>query len=396
MGAMRFNRLSWLASILLFLLIPPYFMWGILSNNATKILITVLFCGIFYVYREREDMKNQGLKVLFVFTLIYYILGGIINGQSNGFGVLARTIMLLYVFIPFSKKDFTLSVYNRFVTIYAIVISISLLSYVGAKLGYLHPIGHLVVGQHNRAYTIYPLLVLDSNFDFLRFYGPFNEPGVVGTLAALLLCTQKFNFKDWRTWVILVSGILSMSLFFFGLVVCYGFVYLVFIKRRFLVALMFVGLFAGFYMQTKDDPILYNTLWQRFEWDEAEHQFKGDNRKNEAVDSFYEELKTKPSFWLGSSKTEVERFWRLVEETSSYKVIVLNSGMIFLILYLLFFVFIARKYANNNLMLALFVLVLLSNTYQRPDIYSELMLFLYPFFGRYCLSGDSENTFLTQ
>lgn len=392
---MKFNRLSWLASIMLFLLIPPYFMWGIFSNNATKILFSVFFCGIFFIYKESNKDKNRGLKALFIFTLLYYILGGVINGQSNAFGVCARIMMLLYVFIPFAKKDFTVSVYNKFLTIYAIVISISLLSYIGAQLGYLHPIGNLVVGQHNRAYTIYPLLVLDSGFDFLRFYGPFNEPGVVGTLAAVLLCTQKFNFKDWRTCVILVSGILSMSLFFFGLVVCYGFVYIVFIKRRFVVALLFVGLFAGFYMQTKDDTILYNTLWQRFEWDETEHQFKGDNRKNEAVDKFYNELKTKPSFWFGSSQSEVERFWRLVEETSSYKVIVLNSGMLFLFLYLLFFVILARRYADNNLRLALFVLVLLANTYQRPDVYSELMLFLYSYFGRYSLSNDREGEILT-
>lgn len=349
----------------------------------------------FFIYKESENDKNQGLKALFIFTLLYYIFGGIINGQSNVFGVCARMMMLLYVFIPFAKKEFAVSVYNKFLTIYAIVISISLLSYIGAQLGYLHPIGNLVVGQHNRAYTIYPLLVLDSGFDFLRFYGPFNEPGVVGTLAAVLLCTQKFNFKDWRTSVILVSGMLSMSLFFFGLVVCYGFIYIVFVKRRFVVALLFVGLFAGFYMQTKDDTILYNTLWQRFEWDETEHQFKGDNRKNEAVDKFYDELKTKPSFWFGSSQSEVERFWRLVEETSSYKVIVLNSGMLFLFLYLLFFVILARRYADNNLRLALFVLVLLANTYQRPDVYSELMLFLYSYFGRYSLSNDRENEILT-
>lgn len=395
MGAMKFKRLSWLASIMLFLLIPPYFMWNVLSSNAIKILFTTFLCSIFYIYKDRIVAKNRGLKTLFIFTLLYYILGGVINGQSNAFGVCARMMMLLYIFIPFAKKEFTLSVYNKFLTIYAIVISISILSYIGAQLGYIHPIGKLVVEQHNRAYTIYPLLVLDSSFDFLRFYGPFNEPGVVGTLAAVLLCTQKFNFKDWKTYVILVSGILSMSLFFYGLVVCYGIVYLVFIKKKTIAALIFVGFFAGFYMQTKDDPILYNTLWQRFEWDETEHQFKGDNRKNEAVDRFYDELKNKPSFWFGSSKSEVDRFWRLVEETSSYKVIVLNSGMIFLILYLSFFIILAKKYTKNNLKLALFILVLLANTYQRPDIYSELMLFLYPYFGRFCLTNNRESKILT-
>ena len=394
MNSIQFKGLSWLASILLFFLIPPYFMWDVLSNNIARILITIVLCGIFYLYEDKKNTGDNGLKCLFIFTLLYYILGGIINGTSNIFGVIARLITLLYVFIPFAKKEFTLSVYNKFLTIYAIIISFSLLSYIGARFGYVHPIDSIVVGQHNRAYTIYPLLVSDSGFDFLRFYGPFNEPGVVGTLAAVLLCTQRFYFKDWRTCVILISGILSMSFFFFCLIGCYGFIHYVFIKRKYIAALLFIGVFVSFYVQTKEDPIMYNTLWQRFEWDETEHQFKGDNRKNEAVDKFYDELKTKPAFWFGSSKSEVERFWRLVEETSSYKVIVLDNGMIFLVLYLSFFIIFAKRYKTDNTMFGLFILVLLANTYQRPDIYSALMLFLYPYLGRFCLSKNNEQEVL--
>lgn len=169
---------------------------------------------------------------MFIGTLLYYILGGIINEQSNLFGVIARFTTMLLITIPFMKREFSRLVYEDFLNIYVVFISISLSVYICAQLGYISPIGQITIEQHDRVYTVYPLLVLDKGVDILRFYGPFNEPGVVGTLGAVLLCTQKFNFKDWRTLIILLAGVLSMSLFFFALVIGYGVVYLVFLRKN--------------------------------------------------------------------------------------------------------------------------------------------------------------------
>ena len=50
--------------------------------------------------------------------------------------------------------------------------------------------------------------------------------------CAVLLCTQKFNFKNWRTLIILLSGVLFMFLFFLALVIGYGVVYLLFLRKK--------------------------------------------------------------------------------------------------------------------------------------------------------------------
>ena len=55
-------------------------------------------------------------------------------------------------------------------------------------------------------YIAYPFLVipnylgagLDVYFQSLRFCGPFDEPGVVGTIAGLMLYIDNFNLKDKR------------------------------------------------------------------------------------------------------------------------------------------------------------------------------------------------------
>lgn len=65
--------------------------------------------------------------------------------------------------------------------------------------------------------------------------------------------------------IILLSGVLFMFLFFLALVIGYGVVYLVFLRKK-MIAVLFTICFTLFYVQTKEAPVLYNILWQRFEW----------------------------------------------------------------------------------------------------------------------------------
>ena len=108
------QKASWIAAVMLFLFIPPYFMWGLLLNNVFRIIFTILGCGIFYHFRDKADTRDMGLKLLFIGTLLYYILGGIINEQSNLFGVIARFTTMLLITIPFMKREFSRLVYEDF------------------------------------------------------------------------------------------------------------------------------------------------------------------------------------------------------------------------------------------------------------------------------------------
>lgn len=47
-----------------------------------------------------------------------------------------------------------------------------------------------------------------------RFYSVFDEPGVVGTLAAIALCGLRFDFSYKRSWIILAGGLCAWSLAF--------------------------------------------------------------------------------------------------------------------------------------------------------------------------------------
>jgi hypothetical protein len=58
------------------------------------------------------------------------------------------------------------------------------------------------------------IFVSESQTLLNRFYSVFDEPGVVGTLAAMILCGLRFDFSRKRTWIILAGGLCSWSLAF--------------------------------------------------------------------------------------------------------------------------------------------------------------------------------------
>lgn len=58
------------------------------------------------------------------------------------------------------------------------------------------------------------LFVSESQTLINRFYSIFDEPGVVGTLAAFVLCGLRFDFRRKRTWIVLAGGLFAWSLAF--------------------------------------------------------------------------------------------------------------------------------------------------------------------------------------
>lgn len=65
-------------------------------------------------------------------------------------------------------------------------------------------------------YIQYPFLVVSqvSDFVYFRFCAYYDEPGVVGSIASLLLIGNRFNLRLWENWPILIAGLFSFSLFF--------------------------------------------------------------------------------------------------------------------------------------------------------------------------------------
>lgn len=370
--------IPFVVAILLFLRLGPYFVWkyeGFYFSYGLTVLISLLF----FLNIRNLGKRDKNL-------LLVYSAGAIAYGFANH-NVLVGLFTIFLGIVAFAKDDFNKKVFDSFSTLYCILISFGVLSWILILLGVLSPIGTVETVSEDAAkqsgYIVYPFAIMIANSDAVRFRSMFDEPGVVGAFSVILLCINKFNFKDWRTYSLLLSGILSLSFYFFIVLFIYASFSLLFIKKKpgYLLFLS-VGVLLAFLL-TKNNNALYEVLWQRFEWDAETGTFVGDNRMaaESNIELYYQSVRGSSQYWFGAeSKRQV---LNIIGESSSYKNAVLLYGMFFFILYCSFFVLYGYTFINNKKYFLLFCFVFLGMEYQRAGIYEPIMLFLFTYYARY-------------
>lgn len=363
------NLFAFLSACLLYAIIGPYFLWGLIEFPYFIPFLSGLLAIIFLKFSEIK--RYFAYYIFILFLLIIYSLKA--NVSIGGFVVMSFSLIL-----PFAKTSFSQRVFNIFVNIYTILISVSSIVWIFVLLGVVPSIGTIEPTLKDHGYIIYPFVVKTNTLEFFRFNGLFDEPGVVGTFNAIFLYILGFKKSDWRIYPLLLSGLLSLSLFFFLCVALY-FIVANFEKINFKSFALFAILLGVFYVTTKDNELISSTIWERLEWDSDSGSISGDNRLNEDADAIYERKKGTLDYWFGDS--ELQQHEEAFKGSSSYKVVVLRSGMVFFLLYLLFFILLARKYSGRRIPL-LFLVLLIIVEYQRPWLFGTGYFFLFPYFAR--------------
>ena len=189
------KSIDWEALLLAFFIFcacKPYFMWTI--NYIVPLLMNIL--SIFILFRHTDIKgKNSGLFVFWSGGLLFF---SIINLNLD----LGRIIILLYVIpVLFVKKVFLKKIYYYLIRIFAVILSLSLLSWFGSKFGFVSstsvipPLNPLMEYD----YQVYPFFVVPMSFQeafISRFHGLFDEPGVVGTYCMMFLYIEEFMLES--------------------------------------------------------------------------------------------------------------------------------------------------------------------------------------------------------
>lgn len=363
------NTASFIAAIALFCLSKPYFFWhGVLGSIWITFLMTLIVGFLFFKHRYIRSIKEVALVLLWGMIIIAY---PIINKYSI-------SVFILYIpllFIPFSTKYFTNKVYNHFLSIYTSILGVSLLIYILSLVGLIHPYTTILPLNSVKSgyYNVYPLLVSFSNN--FRFFGPFDEPGVVGTLSGMLICLEKLNFRSKRVWILFLTGVFSLSFFFYLLVGSYMLIDFA-IKQRSLkkTIILLIGalMISAIIVRI---PILNEILGARFTWDSETMRFMGDNRGAKIAESYLEIMKGTPQYWWGYNNKK--EFIAAAEGSSTYLNVIVLNGIVFFVLYVSFFVLYGLKYKVSYISFLLFIFLFCANIYQRPDIFSIIYIFLY-------------------
>lgn len=341
----------------LFCSIPPCYLW----NSSVPIYFSILFSTSLLLF-TKHSLSYSSLLLTMMYILIALI------SDNNFWG---KILVLLICTIFFSDKRDLIGIWTCFRNIFTISLLLSLPIYVlvtfcGIDLPHTE-IPSLNVNK-NDTYLLYPFLVRTSSqlFDFnFRFFGMYDEPGVIGTFCAVFLICDHFDFKKRFNIVLLISGLLSMSLTFIGVVLLFILAQVSW-KYKILIVIILTFLSISLY----NNEIIYYYIFRRFSIEDG--SFVGNNRTIDSFDYFYDQFKNSSYYlWgLGAGTSAVQN-----EGGSSYKNLIVDYGLLFFIMYVFALFtngFSLTKWRNT----IAYVLVIFLILYQRPFITSVVYVFM--------------------
>lgn len=360
------NYLAIITGLLLFVAMQPFYVWHV--NNYLKLLILV--APIVPLIIKTDFLRNKEAFIIFAIILL-------LNIVIHGYSLLYSVYLMVFVFVPFGKKDFTRDAYDAFRKIMAICFMISLAQWVLYWLGISMPSFYVepLTEAKPYDYVAYPPLLVEPNnlLDSFRFLSCFDEPGVVGTICLLILVAEQYRLNDFFNIVILIAGVCSFSMFFFGGTL--GYFFIKYGLKKPVYILLFIVALGGVYLATKDNEVLDELVYSRFEWDKDKGGFSGDNRFTDNVDAYYNSIKGTSAYYFGLDENKLSA---VVDEGSyGYKIAVMRYGMVFFALYVIFFLWLALKRKLSLSNFCLFAFVLIATLYQRPNLYDVVYVFLF-------------------
>ena len=356
----NFSKIDLIPAFCIFSIIPAYYVWySVLSN----ILLVVL--SLFFVVNiAKKGIANSKILagVLFTLTFLYYAIAS----SYNFYGFIA-VICLLPIIL--AKKTYVVNVYNAFIRVYAGIMLISMISFsLVAYLGIDLPHYSIPPLNEGKAYDyyVYPFFVTGDTLLTIRFFGLFDEPGVVGTISGIILITENFNLKKWYNIVILVTGLLSLSLFF--IILCAIYILATAPIKYKVFSILLVGIVVVLFSQSE---ILDQYIFSRLLFED--NKFVGDTRSHGDFDSFYAKFRQSSAYLTGlGAGTGAARN----EGGSSYKQLIVDYGLIFFLVNIFCYYLFSRKTLTSFKMIFVFFLSLLGSMYQRPFVTIPIYVFL--------------------
>lgn len=387
----RIREIEWLPLITALLLmcnLGPFYVWGLYANPLMRYVTIVLCCIPFFFKRRKLTNKDIIVVFFWVITIITYLIVGFFNSLTI-FGVAARFLTTLTVFVLYSKKDFLRSVFDYFVLIYSILVFLAFISWVLFLLGLAPDLGTLHSPMEtDREFQHYPFFVVEGFLTGnIRFSGPFDEPGIIGTISALILCIKKFNLRKISSIIALISGIVSFSLFFYLVALIFYTFYSVVVKKRIWTVIVVAAGIWLLYDNTKDHIIIQELVWNRMELDSSKKDDVRITRTSAEGRAFYKKsIGSSEWFW---GLPDPSNYLKMTEGSSTYMNVIMLNGAVFFFLYMLTLVlYMTKKLSKAQLFLALFIIA--ANMYQRPDVFGIVIFFLYA-----CLGENAGDDYLT-
>jgi hypothetical protein len=362
-----------LAAFLAFLTLEPFFVWG---NKLKELVGCVYIIYFFLIVAKYNVISRKNIKLAF-FTIFLILLYSF--RYDEVYKILYSFLFLCAVLVPFVLliNEIKLKIYDYFIKIIAIsyipAIIVAFLLLLGVDLSWDNLISYSTSKSNYRQYlwsANYAVYYGFSEQYFFSYGGSidricamFNEPGVVGTVSALILISKKFKLGRLCEKIILIAGILSLSMAFYTLIGLY-----LLVKNKKYLILFFIAYILLFSFTPKDS-YLYNRILYRFEINSE--GLVGNNRTNEGFDYVYKDFKAgniKEQFLGIGEKEYFNKALNYKSEALSWKTFMVINGYLLFILHVLFFLYASLKEKNKtSIIFAVFYFMAI---YQRPFDFS--------------------------
>lgn len=356
----------WLAQMLFFVGVlivyftsmQTWFLWPISSYMSVIACVFIIPAMLLSkdITRPCFVRKDFVLPVLAYLLLAYY---QVVNNSSNFNAYISTLFNALVFFALFRYDSVCLQKVSRMLAkTMAVLLIGSITFFFLYLLGFPLPGSNLEYGDDFYSFTNYYWFLIDDRqlFAFFpRFQAVFPEPAYMGSAAALLLQTQRGNWRKWYCIILLIALLISFSLA--------GYIYLVAIiftnlwirgKRLFLKLILSISFLVAFvvgaFFYNNGDNLVHDLILLRLEVEDGE--MAGNNRVSTNFDADYENFWNSSDIFFGREKEN--EFG-----DSGYKVFIYTYGLVGLALLVFFYVSAFYKAPNKRAMLsALFLAAL--------------------------------------
>lgn len=346
-----------------------WFFWWIPDESALLIfgLINFMFMIMVPSFWQFRDIRRVRVAIL-IFILFFYRTNG--NIFAYVFSMFPAMSLAALVFL---KKNYQIDLLERFQKTITIILSVTLLFWLGHLLGFDLPSFDISYGTIDRGHGIetqyffknHLLYLVDQTWflhegfipGFLRFSSVFLEPGYLAIIMVFLLFINRFDLKDRRNLLYIAVIIASISLagFLMGVLayIAHGVQYSKHgVRSLIIIAVLLIGGFNFFRDYNHGDNFVNHGIIERLEYDQTEGTIAGNNRTSVALDDHFDKFVKTSNIWFGEKSGETLEFG------VGYKAFLIRYGICGLFLFLTYMGLIARL-AKNYRSTILFILYIL-------------------------------------
>jgi len=366
-----------------FVQMKPYFVWSSFSQSLlvllpqATIMTTAVLCLVF-LYSRRKIIDRSLCGIILAFSLIW--LYRMVAGEGNPSLLSLGNYFFLFSVVGFLSLDSEIKkdAFRVFSVVFALSLVSGIVLWFLLNLGFELPyqyllgdhVGKVARGGYYRKYFGAAFLYVGYT-PFIRLSALYDEPGVVGTFAALFIIADDFRIRKPVNIVIAVGGFLSLSLAFFLLTISAVIVRssIKNLLRALLITAMIVVLYFVFInYETSNTAVAW--LQNRLRFDVS--GLAGDNRTDKYFDyefaSFLNSGDFQKMLFGKGPGAAVSNLW--MSGSATYKSIIYDYGILGFASLIIWFAFAGVKVSGASRSALVLIAAFLLSIYQRPSVFA--------------------------